>query len=57
MARVGAEGLEKYRFKYWVCVTLFKDHRVHESDEQRHFSFYFILAPFITRTLLVCLFS
>lgn len=57
VVRRGAKGLEKYGFKYRVCVTLFKDHRVNECDEQRYFSFYFILAPFITRTLLVCLFS
>lgn len=49
-----AKGLEKYGFEYWVCVTLFKDHG---HDEQRYFSFYSILAPFITRTLPVCLFS
>lgn len=28
------KGLEKYGFHNWFCVTLFKEHRVHEYDEQ-----------------------
>lgn len=45
----GTRGLGR-RF----CVTLFKEHSVRDCEEQRYFRFYSLLAPFITRTLLVC---
>lgn len=30
----GSEGLEKYRFRGWRCVTLSEEQRVHEGDGQ-----------------------
>ena len=51
------KGLEKDGFEHWFCVTLFEERGLRECDEQRYFWFYSILAPFIARTLLVCLFS
>lgn len=38
-------------------MTLLKERGVRESDEQKYFRFYSVLAPFIIRTLLVYLFS